>query len=248
MTDDPKHPDAEAAAAKAPEKRRRVRFAEGASAAITRSTHQKVKTAKKRTTQSNRWLERQLNDPYVARAKLDGWRSRAAYKLIELNEKFDFLKRGSRVIDLGVAPGGWAQVCIKNGASAVVGIDLLPVEPITGVSLIEGDFLEPGMAERLMAELGGAPTLVLSDMASNTVGHKQTDHLRTAALAEAATQFALDTLAPGGHFVTKVFQGGSEQAMLDNLKRGFATVRHAKPPSSRAESVELFLVAMDRKG
>jgi 23S rRNA (uridine2552-2'-O)-methyltransferase len=227
-------------------KRRRVRFDKDAAAA-TRTTHQRVKTAKKRTAQSARWLERQLNDPYVARARADGWRSRAAYKLIELNEKFGFLRAGDRVIDLGVAPGGWAQVALKHDAAAVVGIDLLPVDPIAGVTLIEGDFLAEGMADHLVRMLGGRPTLVISDMASNTVGHKQTDHLRTAALAEAAAYFALETLAPGGHFVTKVFQGGSEQEMLDALKRGFSTVRHAKPPASRAESVELYLVAMGKK-
>ena len=239
-------PEDPAAASTRDGKRRRVRFDKDAAAA-SRATHQRVKTARKRTVQSARWLERQLNDPYVHRAREDGWRSRAAYKLIELNDRFKFLRPGDRVVDLGVAPGGWAQVALKHGAAAVVGIDLLPVDPIAGVTLVEGDFLEDGMADRLIDLLGGAPTLVVSDMASNTVGHKQTDHLRTAALAEAAASFALDMLAPGGHFVTKVFQGGSEQTMLDGLKKGFTSVRHAKPPASRAESVELYLVAMGRK-
>jgi 23S rRNA (uridine2552-2'-O)-methyltransferase len=243
--DDKPNPNAPPMAADG--KRRRVRFDAQAAAGVS-LTHQRVKTAKKRTEQSARWLERQLNDPYVHRARVDGWRSRAAYKLLELNEKFRFLRAGDRVIDLGVAPGGWAQVAMKHGAATVVGVDLLPVDPIAGVTLIEGDFLAEGMAERLIELLGGPPTLVVSDMASNTVGHKQTDHLRTIALAEAAAQFALSTLAPGGHFVTKVFQGGGATAMLDDLKRGFATVRHAKPPASRAESVELFLVAMGKKG
>jgi 23S rRNA (uridine2552-2'-O)-methyltransferase len=240
MSDEPEPPPAPN------QRRRRVRLAEDR-AALGVASHQKVKTARKRTVQSARWLERQLNDPYVHRARADGWRSRAAYKLIELNERFGFLKPGMRVIDLGVAPGGWAQVALKQGASAVVGIDLLEVEPLAGVRLVQGDFLAPGMGQHLIALLGGPPDLVMSDMASNTVGHKRTDHLRTAALAEAAACFALDMVAPGGAFVTKVFQGGSEQAMLDDLKRGFTQVRHAKPPASRAESVELYLVATGRK-
>lgn len=244
--DPPEDPPAAAVPPGPPPRRRRVNF--DTAPTDVRATPQRVKTAYRRTEQSTRWLERQLNDPYVRRAKADGWRSRAAYKLIELDERFHFLSRGARVIDLGVAPGGWAQVAARRGAAAVVGIDLLPVDPIEGVTLVLGDFLEPGMPERLVGLLGGAPTLVLSDMAANTVGHRRTDHLRTAALAEAGARFALEALAPGGHFVTKVFQGGSEGTMLADLKRAFRDVRHAKPPASRAESVELYLVALGRKG
>jgi 23S rRNA (uridine2552-2'-O)-methyltransferase len=202
---------------------------------------------KKRTESSKKWLSRHLSDPYVARARAEGWRSRAAFKLLELDERHHFLKPGARVIDLGVAPGGWAQVAMKRGAAAVVGVDLLEVDPIPGVTLVQGDFLDPGMGERLVELLGGPPDLVIADMAANTVGHRRTDHLRTAALAEAAAYFALDMLKPGGAFVTKVFQGGSDGGVLADLKRGFRDVRHAKPPASRAESVELYLVALGRK-
>jgi 23S rRNA (uridine2552-2'-O)-methyltransferase len=208
-------------------KRRRV-HADPVAAADVRATPERVKTARKRTEQSARWLERQLNDPYVKRAKAEGWRSRAAYKLIELHEKYGIIRRGDLVVDLGVAPGGWAQVALARGAAKVVGIDLLAVDPIPGVELIQGDFLD-------------------EDMPANTVGHRATDHLRTVALAEAAAQFALDTLAPGGTFVTKVFQGGSGSTLLAGLKQAFTEVRHAKPPASRAESVELYLVAKGRR-
>jgi 23S rRNA (uridine2552-2'-O)-methyltransferase len=226
-------------------RRRRVVFAEDRH--DPRATPERVRTARRRTAQSARWIERQINDPYVRRAKADGLRARSAYKLIELNERFGFLKPGARVVDLGAAPGGWAQVARLEGARAVVGVDLLPIEPMEGVTFFEGDFLDPAMPDRLLEALGGPPDVVLSDMAANTVGHRRTDHLRTVALAEAAAQFALDHLAPGGAFVTKLFQGGQEGEMLRSLKRGFAQVRHAKPPSSRAESVELFLVATGRK-
>ena len=218
-----------------------------AAAAQVRATPERVRTAKKRTEQSARWLERQLNDPYVKRAKAEGWRSRAAFKLIELDDRFGIIRSGDRVVDLGVAPGGWAQVTLARGAARVVGVDLLHVDPIAGVELVQGDFLDPEMPARLVALLGGAPTLVISDMAANTVGHRATDHLRTIALAEAAAQFALDTLAPGGTFVTKVFQGGSDSGLLARLKQAFTQVRHAKPPASRAESVELYLVAQGRR-
>lgn len=227
-------------------RRRRVNF-DPVAAAQVRATPERVRTAKKRTEQSARWLERQLNDPYVKRAKAEGWRSRAAFKLIELDERFGIIRNGDRVVDLGVAPGGWAQVALARGAARVVGVDLLAVDPIAGVELVQGDFLDPQMPDRLLALLGGAPTLVISDMAANTVGHRATDHLRTIALAEAAAQFALDTLAPGGTFVTKVFQGGSDSGLLAQLKQAFAQVRHAKPPASRAESVELYLVAQGRR-
>ena len=206
-----------------------------------------VRVKNKKTKESSRkWIERQLNDPYVTRAKAEGYRARAAYKLIELDEKFHLLKRGQRIIDLGAAPGGWTQVAVQKGAK-VVGIDLLPVEPMPGAVFLQMDFLAPEAPARLMAELGGAPDLVLSDMAANTTGHTRTDQIRTGALAEAAAEFALEHLAPGGAFVTKAFQGGLDAALLTRLKQHFTTVRHAKPPASRAESAEIYVVAMGRK-
>lgn len=201
---------------------------------------------KKAKESSRRWIERQLNDPYVARTKAEGWRARAAFKLIELDDKFHFIKKSARVADLGAAPGGWAQVALKRGAAKVVGVDLLPIEPLAGAVFFEADLLEPETAGRVLAELGGAPDLVLSDMAANTTGHAKTDQIRTGALAEAAAEFALEHLAPGGAFVTKAFQGGLDAALLQRLKQNFDSVRHAKPPASRAESVEIYLVAMGR--
>lgn len=229
-----------------PERRKRVVFDLGVT--DTRATPTRVKTGKGRTAQSARWLERQLNDPYVARARADGWRARSAYKLIELDEKFHIIPDHGRIIDLGAAPGGWMQVCARRGAAALVGIDLLEMDPIEGATIVQGDFLEEGMSQKLIDLLGGAPNLVMSDMAANTVGHKQTDHLRTAVLSESAAHFAMETLAPGGAFVTKMFQGGTETDMLALLKKAFKDVRHAKPPSSRAESVELFMVATGFRG
>lgn len=209
----------------------------------------RVKTARNRSAQSTRWLARQLNDPYVKRAKAEGYRSRAAYKLIELDEKFGVLKGVRHVVDLGVAPGGWAQVVKrKRPEAAVVGIDLLPVEPLAGVTLLQMDFMVDEAPDRLIAELGAAPDLVLSDMAANTVGHAQTDHLRTMGLVEAAADFAIKTLRPGGAFVSKVFAGGTDNSLLAELKRNFTTVKHAKPPSSRKGSVEWFVVAQGFKG
>lgn len=195
---------------------------------------------------SRNWLKRHLNDPYVARARADGYRARAAYKLLELDEQFHFLKRGMRVIDLGAAPGGWAQVAVQRGAT-VVGVDLLPVEPLTGATFFELDLLDAPTPAILMDALGGAPDLVLSDMAANTTGHARTDQIRTGALADAAADFALEHLAPGGAFVTKAFQGGLDNDLLTRLKQSFATVKHAKPPASRAESSEVYVVAMGRK-
>jgi len=210
---------------------------------------QRVKTARNRTAQSTRWLERQLNDPYVRRAKAEGYRSRAAYKLIELDERFGLLKGVKRVIDLGIAPGGWSQVVRRQApAAAIVGIDLLPVDPIDGVTIFELDFMADEAPDRLMEALGGAPDLVLSDMAANTVGHPQTDALRTMALVETALAFAIDVLRPGGTFVAKVFAGGADSALVAEMKRNFATVKHAKPPSSRKGSVEWFVVAQGFKG
>jgi 23S rRNA (uridine2552-2'-O)-methyltransferase len=202
---------------------------------------------KKFNESSRNWIKRQLNDPYVARARADGYRARAAYKLLELDEKFHFLKRGARVIDLGAAPGGWAQVAVKKGAGKVVGVDLLPMEPLAGATFFQLDLLDPATAPVLLDALGGAPDLVLSDMAANTTGHARTDQIRTGALAEAAAEFAIQHTAPGGTFVTKAFQGGLDSDLLTMLKQNFATVRHAKPPASRAESSEVYVVAMDRK-
>jgi 23S rRNA (uridine2552-2'-O)-methyltransferase len=209
----------------------------------------RVKTSRGRTPQSNRWLERQLNDPYVKRAKAEGYRSRAAYKLIELDEKFSFLKGVKRVVDLGLAPGGWAQVVRRTAPkAAIVGIDLLPVDPIDGVTILTMDFLDDAAPGRLIEELGGAPDLVMSDMAANTVGHPQTDALRTMALVETALAFAIDVLQPGGTFVSKVFAGGADSTLVAEMKRNFTTVKHAKPPASRKGSVEWFVVAQGFKG
>lgn len=203
---------------------------------------------KKLKPSSKQWVERQLNDPYVQRAQAEGWRARAAFKLIELDEKFALLRRGQRIVDLGAAPGGWAQVALKHGAGKVVGIDLLPIDAMAGATFIEGDLLDPLKAEEVIALLGGRPDLVLSDMAANTTGHARTDQIKTGALAEAAADFALEHLAPGGAFVTKAFQGGLDSGLLAKLKAQFETVRHAKPPASRAESSEVYLVAMGFKG
>lgn len=211
--------------------------------------HTRVRTARGRTSQSVRWLERQLNDPYVKRAKAEGYRSRAAYKLIELDEKFDMLKGAKRVVDLGIAPGGWSQVVRRKlPKAAVVGIDLLPVDPIDGVTIFQMDFMDDAAPDQLMEALGGAPDLVMSDMAANTVGHAQTDALRTMGLVETALDFAIRNLAPGGVFVAKVFAGGADSDLVAEMKRNFATVKHAKPPSSRKGSVEWFVVAQGFKG
>ena len=209
----------------------------------------RVKTARNRSAQSTRWLQRQLNDPYVRKAKAEGWRSRAAFKLIELDEKFGLLKKARTVVDLGIAPGGWAQVVRKQAPQAkVVGIDLLPVDPIDGVTIFEMDFMDE-KADALLAEaLGDAPDLVLSDMAANTVGHAQTDHLRTMGLVEAAADFAVQNLRKGGTFVAKVFAGGTDAELLAVLKKHFTTIKHAKPPASRKGSVEWYVVAQGFKG
>ncbi len=208
----------------------------------------RLKSRRGRSVSSVRWLERQLNDPYVKRAQADGWRARAAFKLIELDERFGLLGQAERVVDLGAAPGSWSQVVLKRRPKAsVVGIDLLHVEPMAGLQFVQGDFLAEGMNDTLRELLGGAPDLVLSDMAANTVGHPQTDHLRTMALVEAAADFAVRTLKPGGTFVAKVLGGGAEGPLVAELKRRFESVRHAKPPSSRKESSETYLVATGRK-
>ncbi len=215
---------------------------------VTRSLAVKLKNAGKRTTAQQAWLSRQLNDPYVAAAQAQGWRSRAAFKLIELDDKFSLLKPGCRVVDLGAAPGGWSQVAVKRGAGRVVGVDLLPIDPVAGAELLMGDFNDETMPGRLADMLGGPADVVLSDMAPNTTGHTATDHLRIIGLAELALEFAIKVLAPGGSFVAKVFQGGSEQNMLVPLKHCFTTVKHAKPPASRKGSSELYVVAMGFRG
>ena len=210
----------------------------------------RLRTAKGRSPQSQRWLERQLNDPYVAAARAAGYRSRAAFKLVELDEKFRLLKPGGRVVDLGCAPGGWVQVALRavGDRGQVVGLDLLPVDPVPGATILQGDFQDAEVEKAVEAALGGQADLVLSDMAPNTTGHAATDHLRIMGLAELALDFALRVLAPGGGFVAKVFQGGSEKAFLAALKQRFAVVRHAKPPASRKDSAELYVVATGFKG
>lgn len=199
---------------------------------------------------SKRWLERQLNDPYVAEAGRRGYRSRAAFKLTQIDDKHGFLKPGARIIDLGAAPGGWVQVAVERVGSegVVVGIDLREIDPIPGSVLLLGDFLDDDAPDRLREALDGKADVVLSDMAAPSTGHAGTDHLRIMALAEAALDFALDVLAPGGAFVAKVLQGGSERELLNALKRNFAKVAHVKPPASRKESSELYVVASGFKG
>jgi len=213
-----------------------------------RGSRTRVRTAKGRKIGSTRWLERQLNDPYVRRAKAEGYRSRAAYKLIELDERFRFLKGVERVVDLGIAPGGWTQVVRQKAPQArVAGIDLLPADPIEGATILQMDFLDENAPAQLTEALGGPADLVLSDMAANTVGHPQTDHLRTMALVEAALEFAGEVLRPGGTFVAKVLAGGADAALVAELKRRFSAVKHAKPPASRKGSSEWYVVAQGFK-
>ncbi len=215
--------------------------------AVGRGMGQKIKTADKKSLSSQQWIKRQLADKWSEKARAEGWRSRAAFKLIEMDEKLHLIRRGSRVIDLGCAPGGWVQVALKQGASAVVGVDLLPVDPIPGAILIQADFTNPGVDQQLIDALGGAPDLVLSDMAHNTVGHRQTDHLKIIALIEAAAEFAIRTLKPGGHFVTKNFQGGDAGGLLETLRAEFEEVKFIKPQASRKGSSEVYLAALGRK-
>jgi 23S rRNA (uridine2552-2'-O)-methyltransferase len=208
-----------------------------------------IRTAKGRRTSSTRWLERQLNDPYVRRAKAEGYRSRAAYKLLELDERFGLLKGVKAVIDLGIAPGGWSQVVRRRAPkAAIVGIDFLPTDPIEGVTILEMDFMDDAAPDRLKAALSGPADLVLSDMAANTVGHPQTDHLRTMGLVEAGMQFAAEVLRPGGAYVAKVLAGGADSNLVADLKRHFTTVKHAKPPASRKDSSEWYVIAQGFKG
>ncbi|MGQ3673275.1 RlmE family RNA methyltransferase [Xanthobacter sp. TB0136] len=213
----------------------------------------RVKTARGRTTSQQKWLQRQLNDPYVVRARREGWRSRAAFKLLEMDEKAHLLRRGMRVVDLGAAPGGWSQVAAKKigleeGHGKIVGIDLLEMEPIPGVIFAQMDFLDNSAPARLLEMLDGPADLVMSDMAANATGHKKTDHLRIVALVELAVDFARQVLAPGGAFLAKVLQGGTEGELLTDLKRDFAVVKHIKPAASRADSSELYVLATGYRG
>ncbi len=217
-----------------------------------RKLGQKVKKGKLKAS-SRRWIERHINDPYVQRAQLEGYRARAAFKLLEIDEKHKILSGARRIIDLGAAPGSWSQIAAKvtdshDADPRVVAIDFLPMDPLPGVTIFELDFLDPSAPDRLMQALGGAPDLVLSDMAAPTTGHRQTDHIRTMHLCEVAAYFAVDVLATGGHFLAKTFQGGTERDLLTMLKLNFRQVIHVKPASSRAESVEMFLLAKGFKG
>ena len=209
----------------------------------------RVKTARGRTASSNRWLARQLNDPYVRKAKAEGYRSRAAYKLLELDERFSLLRGVKAVVDLGIAPGGWSQVVRRRAPAAkIVGIDLLPTDPLDGVAILEMDFMTDEAPGKLREALGQDADLVLSDMAANTVGHPQTDHLRTMALVEAGLLFATEVLRPGGAYVAKVLAGGADHGLVADLKRHFTTVKHAKPPASRKDSSEWYVIAQGFKG
>lgn len=242
MSEDDKDPSAEEGG----EKRRRRRsgpVTKGGDARAAKQMFERVKTARGRKTSSTRWLQRQLNDPYVKKAQMEGYRSRAAYKLLQLDERFKLFRPGMRVVDLGSAPGGWVQVALKAKAAEVVGIDLLEIEPIAGATLLQHDFSADDAPALVKAQMGGPADAVISDLAPWTTGHKATDHLRIVALVELAAHFALETLKPGGFFVAKVFQGGAEGELLDLLKTHFAKERHFKPDASRSESAETFVVA-----
>ncbi|WP_028034095.1 RlmE family RNA methyltransferase [Chelativorans sp. J32] len=219
----------------------------------TRVLKTRVKKKRGLKSSSRRWLERHLNDPYVRRANAEGMRSRAAYKLIEIDDKHHILTPAMRVIDLGAAPGGWCQIAAERVKSdpahpSVVGIDYLPMDPVPGASFLQMDFLDNDAPDRLIEMLGGPPDVVLSDMAAPTTGHRRTDHLRTMQLCETAADFAISVLKPGGHFLSKTFQGGTEGELLSLLKRNFRSVHHVKPPASRDESVELYILAKGFKG
>jgi len=228
------------------DRRRMVRPPKGGTAA-GRGMGQKIKTADKKSMSSQQWIKRQLSDPWSERARAEGWRSRAAFKLMEIDDRLRLIKRGSRVVDLGAAPGGWVQVALDRGATAVAGVDLLMIEPIPGATLIQADFTAPGVDQQLIDALGGPPDLVLSDMAHNTVGHRQTDHLKIIALIEVAADFAIRTLKPGGAFVTKNFQGGDAGGVLARLREEFEDVRPIKPEASRKRSSEVYLVATGKR-
>lgn len=207
----------------------------------------RVRSARGRKNSSTRWLQRQLNDPYVNRAQKDGYRGRAAYKIIELDEKLDFLREGMRIVDLGSAPGGWSQVAAERGAT-VVAMDLLEMDEIPGVDFVQMDFMDDAAPDTLKEMLDGPADMVICDIAPNTIGHKPTDHLRIMAIAEAVNMFATEVLKPGGGMICKVFQGGAQDTLLAEVKRSFKTVKHIKPPASRKESAEQYLVALDFKG
>lgn len=214
----------------------------------------RVKTSKKRTVSSSNWLRRQLNDPYVAKARIEGFRSRAAYKLLEIHEKFKIFTPNMKIVDLGAAPGGWSQVASKlikvtdkNLSGKIVSVDLLEIEPITGVDFFQKDFFEKDTEELIIKALEGKADIVMSDMASNTIGHKTTDHIRTLLLCEQAFEFALKILKPSGHFIAKIFRGGAENELLNKVKREFSVVKHFKPSSSRQESTEIYLIALKKK-
>lgn len=216
---------------------------------VARMLHVKLKKKAGTIKNSSRlWLQRHLNDPYVVQSKLDGYRSRAAYKLLEINAKFNFLKAGQKIIDLGAAPGGWSQIVSNIENTKIVAIDLLPVDPVKNVCCLQMDFLSENAQEMLLAALGAAPDVVLSDMAANTTGHRKTDHYRTMHLCEEAAKFAMGVLKPGGHFLAKAFQGGSDGELLTKLKQHFTKIHHVKPAASRAASVELYILALNFKG
>lgn len=231
-----------------PPKRRMVRPPTGGNDGVGRGKPARLKTAKGRRPSSQAWLERQINDPFSAEARAQGYRSRAAFKLSEIDDRFKLIRKGSKVIDLGCAPGGWVQIALQRGAGRVIGIDLLPVDPLPPAELVQMDFTDPAAGPLLMEMLGGQPDLVLSDMAPNTVGHRETDHLRIVGLIELAAAFAISVLKPGGSFVAKAFQGGETAQIIRDLKRHFARVQHVKPKASRADSSEVFLVATGFKG
>jgi 23S rRNA (uridine2552-2'-O)-methyltransferase len=208
----------------------------------------RLKTAKERTPSQQAWLERQINDPFAAKARALGYRSRAAFKITEIDDRFHLFRKGVRVVDLGLAPGGWTQVAIQRGVTDLVGVDLLPVDPLPPAQILQMDFTDPACGPELMARLGGPADVVLSDMAPNTVGHRETDHLRIIGLIEAAADFAIEVLRPGGTFVAKAFQGGGADGLIAHLKQHFKEVRNIKPKASRQDSSELFLVATGFKG
>jgi 23S rRNA (uridine2552-2'-O)-methyltransferase len=229
-----------------PPRKRMVRPPTGGSS--SRATPARLKTARSRTASSQAWLERQINDPFAAEARAHGYRSRAAFKLAEIDDRFHLIGRGARVIDLGCAPGGWLQVALERRAGAVAGVDLLPVDALSPAEILQADFTDPSVGPRLEALIGGPADLVLSDMAPNTTGLRQTDHLRIVALIEAAADFAFGCLRPGGAFVSKAFQGGETGQVLELLKHRFRSVRNVKPKASRSESSELYIVATGFKG
>lgn len=215
-----------------------------------RNLSTRLRTAKGRSTASQKWLQRQLNDPYVKAAKAAGWRSRAAFKIIELDERFGLFRPGQSIVDLGAAPGGWTQVAVKRAGERgkVVALDILPMDPVPGAITLQGDFNEEAAERAVLEALDGTADLVISDIAPNTTGHNATDHIRILALVELAADFARKVLTPGGAFVAKVFQGGTERDLLNALKRDYATVRHAKPPASRKDSAEMYVVAQGFRG